>query len=173
MPVSPSTDNLYIGKGTITIQATGETSPRDVGEVSEFEFTPSIEKLAYYSSRSGVRKKTKEVIIEKGGTLRMVMDEVTAENLALAVAGTTGTNTAGDKTVDILATNATEAEVVFTGTNEVGQQVDVTFNSVSFAPDGSISLISDEWGNLEITGEVQADGSGNFGTMTVRDVNSA
>jgi len=173
MPASPSTDNLWIGKGTVTFQATGASAARDLGEVSEFEFTPSIEKLPFYSSRSGVRNKVKEVIVEKGGTVRLVMNEITAENLVLAVAGTQGTNTAGDATVEILAQNATEGVLTITGTNEVGQQVDATFNNVSFAPDGSINFISDEWGSLECTAEVLADGSGNFGTITVRDVNSA
>jgi len=171
MPASPSTDNLWIGKGTITFQATGATSPRDLGEVSEAEFTPSIEKLDYFSSRSGVRKKVKSVILEKGGTLRLVMNEITAENLALAVAGTEGTNTAGDKTVDILDKNAIEGEIVITGTNEVGQQIDATFYNVSFVPEGSIGFISDEWGSVEVTGEVLANGSGKFGLLTARDVN--
>jgi len=168
MPVSPSTDNLWIGKGVVTFQATGESAARDVGEVSEVEFSPSITKLDYFSSRSGVKQKAKSVIVERGGTVRLVMDEVTAENLALAIAGTITTNSAGDEIIEILATNATEGVLRITGTNEVGNQLDAEFLKVSFSPEGSVNFISDEWGNIEITGEVLVDGVSGFGTFTVR-----
>lgn len=168
MPASPSTDNYSILKATITFQATGETAARDIGNVPEAVFTPSIETLDHFSSRTGTKSKDKSVILEKGGALRLVMDEITAENLKLAVAGGAITsNTAGDETFDILANNATTGVVVITGTNEVGNKVSATFNNVSFAPEGDISFISDEWAQLEITGEVLVDGSGDFGTITV------
>ena len=173
MPVSPSVGNLWIGKGIVTFQATGETAARDVGEVSELEFTPAIEKLDYFSNRQGVRQKVLSVIVERSGTIRMVMDEVTAQNLALAVAGTITTNTAGDQVVSMLATNETTGVLRITGTNEVGQQVDAEFLNVSFSPEGSLNFISDEFGSIEITGEVLADSNGDFGTLTVRDANSA
>lgn len=167
MPVSPSTDNYFIGKGTVSFHKTGDTAARDIGNVPELEFTPSIEKLDHFSSRSGVRKKDKTVIIEKGGALRVVMDEITAENLALAVAGDVSTNTAGNQVVDILAQNAVDGVLTFTGTNEVGDKLNATFLNVSFTPEGSINFISDEWGQIEVTAEVLADGSGNFGTIEV------
>lgn len=169
MPVSPSTDNLWIGKGTCTFQATGETAARDLGEVEAVEFTPSIEKLDYLSNRSGVRKKVKTVIVEKGGSLRVVMGEITAKNLALAVAGSVSTNTAGQEQVEILANNSVEGVFTITGTNEIGQMVDAVFNKVSFSPEGSVNFISDEWGNLEVTGDVLADDNGAFGTLTLRE----
>lgn len=171
MPESPSTDNLWIGKGIVTFQATGETAARDLGEVSEVELQPVIERLDYFSNRQGVRRKVRSVIVEKGGTVRLVMDEITAQNLALAVAGTITTNTAGDSVVNILAGNETTGVVRITGTNEVGQQIDAEFLKVSFAPEGSLSFISDEFGSIEITGELLADDNGDFGTMTTRDVN--
>lgn len=165
MPASPSTDNYYIGKGTITVQAAGETTPRDIGNVPEFEFTASIETLDHFSSRAGVRSKDKSIVLEKGGQLRLVMEEVTAENLSLAVAGTVTTNTATNKVIDILSANALEVAVVFTGTNEVGQKINATFPKVSFAPNGSFGFISDEWGQLEVTGEVLYDTvTSSFGT---------
>jgi len=165
MPASPSTDNYYIGKGVITFQATGESAARDLGNCEQMEFSPSIEKLDHYSSRTGVKSKDKSIIVEKGGSLRIVMDEVTGKNLALAVAGTVTQNSAGQDVVDILATNAVEGVVVYTGANEVGNKLTATFNKVSFAPEGSVSFISDEWGQLEISGEVLADGAGDFGTI--------
>ena len=39
------------------------------------------------------------------------------------------------------------------------------FHAVDFIPSSSISLISDEWGTLELSGECAAV-SGSFGTIT-------
>lgn len=165
--MTASPDNLYIGKGIVTFQPTGATTARDLGEVPEFEFTPSIETLDYFSSRAGVRQKVKSVVVQRGGTLRVVMNEFTAQNLALAIGGTITQNTALEDVIAILATNAIEGVVTFTGSNEVGRQMVAVFNKVSFPPAGSLGLISDEWGQIEINGEVLADNSGDFGTITV------
>lgn len=165
--MTASPDNLYIGKGVVTFQATGATTARDLGEVPEFEFTPSIETLDYFSSRAGVRQKVKSVVVQRGGTLRIVMNEFTAANLALAVGGTVTQNTALDDVIEILATNAIEGVLTFTGTNEVGRKLTAVFNKVSFPPAGSLGLISDEWGSIEINGEALADTNGDFGTIVV------
>lgn len=44
----------------------------------------------------------------------------------------------------------------------------MTLPSVSFGPSGSLNLISDEWGQIEITGEVLTV-NGSFGTLEVID----
>ncbi len=86
MPAAPSIDNYYIGKGRVfwTPEAGVE---RDLGNVPEFEFTPELEKLAHYSSRSGVPTKDREVVIEKSATLRIVMEELSLENLRMTLMG--------------------------------------------------------------------------------------
>jgi hypothetical protein len=40
MPVSPSTDNYYVGKGKISFKAAGESTFRDLGNVSSLEARP-------------------------------------------------------------------------------------------------------------------------------------
>ena len=69
MPVSPSTDNYYVGKGKISFKAVGETTFRDLGNVSSLETTPNITTLEHFSSREGVKKKDKEVVTEKKMTV--------------------------------------------------------------------------------------------------------
>lgn len=64
MVASPSIDNLGILKGILKFTPSGGTL-RDLGEAPEVEITPAIEKLDYRSSRSGVRTKTKSVVLEK------------------------------------------------------------------------------------------------------------
>lgn len=172
MPASPNTLNYFIGKGIIKFTPTGGVQ-RDLGNAPEIEITPTIEKLDHFSSRSGVKKKDRSVTTEKGATIRVVLDEVTAENLALQLMGEVATSTDGTKSFRIMSGSEATGRIDFTGTNDVGNTVDIELPSVSFGPSGSFSPISDEWGSIEITGEVLAteytDGSSDFGVITFTD----
>jgi hypothetical protein len=169
MPASPSTDNYYVGKGKISFKATGAGTFRDVGNVTELETTPNLTTLEHFSSREGVKKKDKEVVTEKKLTVRMVMDEWTADNLSMALLGDVTTDVDGNKVIDIYSRNSFEGELKYEGTNEVGPQMDIHLLKVAFKPGKSLSPISDEWGNIEVEGEALADNLGKFGTWTVRE----
>lgn len=157
MPVSPSTDNYFIGKGTVTF------ATRDLGNCPSFKLTPTLTKLDHFSSRSGTKKKDKSVVTEAAVTLSMQLDEITDENLALAFMG--GTPSGG--VFSLLAVSQIEGVVAFTGTNDIGQHVAWT-GSVSFIPKEGFDLISDGWAVITLEGEVLADAStGTFGTMTI------
>ncbi|MFZ1059283.1 MAG: hypothetical protein WAP47_08825 [Candidatus Rokuibacteriota bacterium] len=164
--MAASTDNYYVGKAIITFKKTGAMSATDLGNIPECEFSFNIEKLDHFSSRAGVKSKDKSVIISKSATIRLVMEEITAENMALALGGTVTTNSDGSKTFGLMTDNTTEGELTITGTNEIGNQVNWV-GDVSFAPSGSFNPISDEWGSVEATCEVLVDGYGNFGLFTV------
>lgn len=172
MAATPNVLNYYIGKGVVSFKKDGDMDYRDLGNVPEFEFTPSIEKLDHHSSRGGVKTKDRTVALEKNATIRIVMDEMVAENLALAAMGEVEDNTAGDPVIDIFSLTEIRGALKFIGTNEIGAQVDILLYTVSFTPSSSINPISDEWGQIEITGDVLNTGSG-FGTMTVRAENSS
>lgn len=167
MATSPSTLNYFIGKGTISFTATGG-SARDLGNAPEVELTPAIEKLDHFSSRSGVRSKDRTIVLEKTLTLRIVLDEITADNLALLLLGGTVDTT---NTFTIYENSEITGSLVFTGTNDVGNQVTMTLPNVSFTPTGSLNLISDEWGQIELTADVLLDDSTvpTFGTILVTD----
>lgn len=167
MSTAPNTDNYYIGKGIVYFKKEGETDWRDLGNVPEFEFTPELEKLEHFSSRQGVKEKDATKVTEKKGTLRIVMDEWDFENVALALLGTVAQNTEGQNVAHIFAENSITGQIKFIGQNEVGPRVELIFNKVDFIPSSSINPISDEWGTLEVTGEVAAV-NGDFGT--VRDL---
>jgi len=173
MATSPNALNYFIGKGTISFTPTGG-SARDLGNAPEVELTPNITKLDHFSSRSGVRKKDRTVVTEKGMTLRIVLDELTVENLnMLLLGGTVTTNTDLSNSFQIFAESEITGAITFTGTNDVGNKVTMSLPSVSIQPSGSLGLISDEWGQIEITVEVLAteytDGTSDFGTITVVD----
>lgn len=164
MAESPNVLNYWIGKGVVEIKVEGDDEYRHVGNVPEFEWTPTIDKLDHFSSMEGVRSKDKTVVLTKAATLRMVLEEGTAENLALALLGTISQNTAGHNVIEIFSQNAVSCAVRFTGTNEVGQKFLWNLNKIDFIPGTSINLISDEWGRYELNGEA-ATVDGSWGTV--------
>jgi hypothetical protein len=173
MPASPDILNYAIGKATVSWTPTGGAA-RDLGNAPEIEITPNIEFLDHFSSRSGIRSKDRSVAVETGATVRVVLDEITADNLAMLLFGSgtlgvVGTNSAGEKEFDILAVAEVTGALTVTGTNSVGNKFTMVLPSVSFQPTGSWAVISEEWNTIEITGEVlESDGS--FGTVTETEV---
>lgn len=154
---SPNVDNYYIGKGKVYIKLTDDADYIDIGNVPEFEFTPEIEKLDHFSSRAGVRSKDKSVVLEKAATLRMVMEEWTARNLALALLGAVDASNPDEVTIEIFSLSAISAQVKFVGANDVGPKWTFEFPMVEFTPSAAINPISDEWGQIEITGDILYD----------------
>lgn len=159
---APDIDNTFIGKGIVKIKLSGAASYRDLGEVPEFEFSAEIDKLDYFSSRSGVRTKRRTVIREKSATLRIVMSEMTFDNLALALLGSTE-DSPSTNVIGILSEDEIRGAVRFVGQNSIGAKVQLDFPDVSFTPSGTFSPISDEWGTLEVTADVLANAAGSFG----------
>ena len=91
MPVSliaPDADNYQVGKGIVSFKPDGAADYIDLGNVAELEYTPNIEKLDHYSSRAGTRTKDKSVVQTRSGTLRNLMEELTARNLSMLLIGT-------------------------------------------------------------------------------------
>ena len=164
---SPNILNYTVGKGRVQVRLTGETNFRDIGNCPEFEFTPTIEKLEHFSSQTGVKSKDRTIVLSKAGTLRVVMEELTAENMRIALLGNAiSAESGGDQEIEIFGSSSITAEVKFIGTNDVGPKYEYYFRSVDFIPSSSINLISDEWLQVEISGDVAAV-SGSFGTATL------
>jgi hypothetical protein len=162
---SPNVENYAVGKGVVWIKfldAPADADFVDIGDVSEVEFTPNIEKLDHFSSREGVKSKDRSVVLSKSGELRLVMSEMTARNLSILLMG--NAVVAGNQaTIDIFSTNVRVAAVRFVGANEIGPKWTVNHPRVEFSPGSSINWISEEWLTLEAKGEVlSVDGS--FGT---------
>lgn len=164
MATAPNINNYYIGKGILSFKPDGG-SFRDLGNVVEFEWTPEIEKLEHRSSREGVRTVDLTVVLEKKATVRIVMDEWSAENLALAMLGAVTQDTAGQNVISIFSENSISGELKFVGTNEVGSKFEWHLLKVDFIPESSINPLSDEFGTLEVVGDVAAV-AGVFGTIT-------
>lgn len=164
MSTAPNIENYYIGKGVVSFKRDGETDYRDLGNVPTFEFTPVIEKLDHFSSRSGVKSKDRTVVISKSGTVRLVMDEWDVNNLAMALLGDISVNSDGNTEIAIFASNAISGSLKFRSANEVGPKFEWVLNKVDFIPSANVSPISEEFGQLEVNGEVSAV-NGLFGTV--------
>ena len=172
MGTSPDVLNYYIGKGVVSIKLDGEGEFRNIGNVPELELTPEFETIDHFSSTSGVKTKDRRVTTTKGGTLRIVLDEITSQNLSLALVGAHDVNSGSDFEIDIMSLSELKGAVNFVGANDVGQQIDFSLLSVDFSAGAGVSLISDEWGQIELTGQLLAV-DGVFGSMTVRDTTSS
>jgi hypothetical protein len=71
-------------------------------------------------------------------------------------------------TINIGASPDIRGSLKFAGANLIGPQLTVTLTLVQFAPAAVMNLIGDEWGLIELEGEVLLV-SGNFGTVSHPD----
>ena len=154
--------DLYIGKGILSFTPDGGVK-RDLGEVDTFAVTPALEKIEKKGNRAGVKSTVRTVIVEKSATFNFVMSEFSVENLALGMLGEL--DTAGT-TLDIFKLSEVKGALEYVGTNDIGPRFTVLLPNVSITPQGEVGFITDEWGTLEVSGDVNLDGTGSFGTVT-------
>ena len=171
---APDVGNLTVSKGVLTFKAEGEVAFRDLGNAPEIELTLDITTLDHYTSRAGVRSKDHQVVLERTGTVRFVLEEWVPANLALWGMGTVDELAAGGPSFDIMSEDAISGELKFTGTNEVGVQVIVHLHNIRITPSASLNLIQDDdWGGIEVTAEVLlSQSTSKFGTMQVINIPS-
>lgn len=166
MATSPSVLNYSVLKGIAKFTPTDGVQ-RDLGNAPEVELTPEVTKLDHFSSRSGVKSKDKSVVTEKTLTLRIVLDELTRENVRMQLMGGVS-DTSGE--FGIFADSEITGAFEFTGTNDIGSKIFLELPDVSFGPSGSLNLISDEWGQVELTAEVLFDEvTGDFGKCNITE----
>jgi hypothetical protein len=162
MTASPNVGNYYVGKGIVKWKGVNDIAYRDLGNAPTFEFTVTIKKLDHFSARQGVKFKDLSVVQEKSATVKLVLDEMTPENLAMALMGS------ADSTgliINIMDTDEVNGALRFIGTNSVGDKEQVDLPFVSFTPGAAIGFIIDGYGTLDLSGDVTADESGVFGTL--------
>lgn len=164
---NPNTLNYYIGKGIVSFRKSGDSDFRDLGNASVFEVSPEIVQLAHFSSRTGVKTKDKTVTTEKGGKVNITLEEWSFENLRLALlGGNAELDSAGKNTFAIFGSDQIDGELKFVGTNDVGPRYQIDIPNVAFIPGKTVNPISEGWGVLELVGDLLADSTGSFGTVT-------
>jgi hypothetical protein len=154
----------------VSFQEAGATDFTDLGNCPSFIYTPNVEKKEHFSSREGVKTKDFTAITQLGATIKFTLDEITGPNLAFFALAGLGVDTSGNTTLSGLSKPEFTGDIMVTGTNDIGQQVDFVA-TVSFVPSGDFRFITDadDFSTLEIEAEVQKDVDGNFGIWTIRE----
>lgn len=163
---SPDTRNLLIGKGFILLKLEGESSYYHVGNVPELEITPDVETLEHFSSMEGTKVKDEVIVLTQSGSIRMVMEEITARNIALMMLGDVDEDSYGNPTVQLFSSASKTTAFRFYGNNNKGPRWFLDLPKVIWNPSGAFAPISEEYASMEATGEWSAL-DGNFGTATL------
>lgn len=152
--LSPNTENLQVGKGIVSVWLDGDDAYRDLGNCTSATITPDADTLEHFSSREGVKKRDVLITIQQKANVKVTMEEFSAQNLAMMVYGTVDLADPGGPKVEIFGTSQVRGKLKFVGTNDVGPKITFELWNVNFVPTGDLEMISDEWNNMEVTGEV-------------------
>lgn len=173
MPDLDPGEGLRIGAGIFRWKGDGDADFRDLGEFASFEVSmDDLDKLEYKSNKSGAKSVVKSIIREKRATCTLVLNTITAENLALALgAEVIETVTSNHFRFGMMSSNVISGVLALEGTNDEGKLIDYT-GRVEFAPSGSYSPISEEWNELTMSGEIISDEEGNFGFWDIRETDA-
>jgi hypothetical protein len=166
MPTSPNIQNYHIGKGVVSFKEAGASIFTDLGNAPSFIYTPNVEKKEHFSAREGVKTKDFTAITQISATIKVTLDEITPENLAMFAMG----DLASDGTITGLTKTEFTGTLKVVGTNDIGQHIGWT-GDISFVPSGDFSFItdSDDFSTLELEAEVQKASDGSFGVWSVEE----
>lgn len=165
---APDTGNYLIGKGIVLLKPEGDDAYYMVGNVPELDITPDVETLEHFSSMGGTKEKDEVIVLTKSGTVRMVMEEMIAKNIALLMLGdvTEDQYGAGTASIALFSRSSITTAFQFYATNDKGPRWFFDLPKVIWNPSGAFSPISDEYAKMEATGEWAAL-DGDFGTATL------
>lgn len=175
--LSPNAGNYRIGKGHYEFKRAGNPDFKHMGNSPGGEFTPTIERLDHFSSMEGVREKDASIVLERGGTLTVTLEEWTPDNMSLALLGTVDEGAVGGPTVEIFNEDAIEGELKFISNNDYGPRWNFHWYRVSFVPSAALNPISDEWAQMEVEAEVLVsqtvgETQGKFGIAQLTNLDS-
>jgi hypothetical protein len=149
-----------MGKGIVSLTPEDGGTARDVGNVSSLQFNinENINKLPNYRTAGGgsYAQVNRIESVEFTATLH----DLSPENLGMVLFGTV-TEVTNVATIEALTTSAQTFGMVFAGINEAasGRTVTVTVHRAKIGAAQGLGFIGDDFGALEITGEILIDTS--------------
>lgn len=152
--ISPNTGNIRIGKGALYFKRDGAPDYVHMGNAPSIAQTPTVNKLEHFSSMEGTKSKDLVVVVERGGTMKILLDEWTPANIALALLGIVDEGAVGGPTVEMFATDAVSGSLKFVSNNDIGPRWNGYWHNVSFIPSAALNLISDAFGQIEVDCEI-------------------
>lgn len=158
MPLSsPSTALYTLQRGICSIGEWDGTTPptswTDLGNCPKLEIEVTEEVLDHFSYRTGAKTKDKTVILEAGYSISFDLDEISVANLKLYLKGTL----TGQNIIHANKALTKEYALKFIGDSPAGYREKWEFWKCKVSPDGSLSLISDEWMKMSLKGTGLAD----------------
>lgn len=168
---TPDVRNLVVGKANVYFTPEGGTYPDNrvhMGNVTDANFEPTIETLEHFSSMAGVRLRDRVEALQKTALLSLTIEEMTPGNLAIASLGTVETDSDGNVIITGLTENLVRGRIDAIMSNDIGPRYHFTFPAVAMRPAGPIGLITEEWWNGELEGDIEATGDpASFWTATL------
>jgi hypothetical protein len=156
--IPPNVGNYQIGKANVYFTPAGGVR-RHMGNCPDANFQVEAEKLDHFSSMAGIKKKDFSATLSVTGTLKLNLEEVSIENMRLALLGgeaaaSTSTEGDGNLAFKIGAVESITGRVEIIGSNDVGPKWTYDFPSVTFTPDDAVSFIGEDFTGLALTGDV-------------------
>lgn len=173
MATSPNIANYTIAQGIISFLE-GAATPtvssvfRDLGNCPKATLKGNVTTKDHFSSRTGTRTKDVSRVTEKSATIDLELEEFTAENLRLAMAGgSLSAATPSGQKFDYMGETDMIGWLKIVGTNDIGAKVSF-LGKCSVSPNGSYDFVGNgDYGSISISLEVLADSAGKMGLITV------
>jgi len=125
---------------------------RSLGNVPEIELSLSTNTVEHFESQSGQRLQDGRLQIGKTASLRMVLDEWDAENLAFALYGSAGVIAGGSVTAEALPTGLQDGDFVRLQQQDVSSVVvkDSAGTPATLTPGTDYEITSAKHGTLKL-----------------------
>lgn len=158
----PHSTALYApaGRGILYIAPWSGTTPPeegdyvDVGNCPSFEVEPTRETRPHYSSRSGLRTRDLNPVVQTEYNINFDLDELSASNIAKFFLGTLNQSTG---VIAALQNSDAEYALKFVSNNPLGPNQTWYFWRVTLGPNGPLQLIGDEYLVMSFAGEGLSD----------------
>lgn len=160
--MEPHSTSLYVprGRGILYIAEWSGTTPPtsdayvDIGNCPSFEIEPVVERDPHYSSRTGLKTKDLNPIIQSEYTFSFTCDEMAAKNLERFFAGTLDTSTG---IISALTNSDKEFAFKFVSDNPIGPNQEFRLWRATITPNGPLALIGDSYLVMDFAGEGLSD----------------
>lgn len=173
MPASPNVLNYAILKGNLFWTPLGGVE-RHLGNAPAFSIQPAVTKIDHFTSREGKGLKDAVIVQRAEATIAIELDEITLENLSLALFGSAYENSDGDDEFAIMSEDAVVGSLRLEGANDAGNRFRAVVDKVSLTPSDAIDFISEDVTSIKVEGDcLKVPGALGFGLITeIRDAPS-
>jgi hypothetical protein len=151
MPDSPSPNNYFSGSGNLYWTPDGGVE-RHVGNATKFEVGVEVETEDHKERMTASRSVDLRRVTSSLANWAATLEEITPENLAMAMLGSVTTNSAGNKVMSALTTTILRGQWRLDGTNDQGSKYEVIIPAAQVTPSTVMDFLSEGLGTLELSG---------------------